>query len=254
MALAAAQSKRRAGECMETKVSYTVAGTFIITLISFIVLAVVWLTSGFNAKEYKFYTVFMKESISGLSKEGPVEFNGVNVGQVKEVKISHKNPQLVILTLEVEQDTPVTMGTRAKLGMRALTGVAYILLEDKGKDMSPLIKKADQQYPVIATEPSILVRLDTTLTQINESFRKVSASIGNLLDKNNLHMIKGILKSGKGSLETIEVQTIPETNDAIASFSDMAQDLSAFSGELKDNPSIIIRGKEPSTVPGPGEE
>jgi phospholipid/cholesterol/gamma-HCH transport system substrate-binding protein len=239
---------------METNVNYTVAGAFIITLLAFIVFTIVWLSSGFNAKEYQYYTVYMKESISGLSKEGPVEFNGVNVGNVKDMKISHKNPQLVILTLEVEADTPVTIGTRAKLGMRALTGVAYILLEDKGKDMRPLTKQSGQNYPVIATEPSILVRLDTALTQINDSFRKVSTSIGSLLDKQNLQMMKGILKSGKGSLETIEVETLPETNEAISNFSEMSQDLSTFSGELKDNPSIIIRGKEPSTVLGPGEE
>ena len=152
---------------MDTKVSYAVAGTFVIALLSLIIVIIIWLSAGFNNKDYVYYKVFMKESISGLSKDGPVEFNGVNVGTVKSMRISHKNPQLVILLLQVEADTPVTMGTRAKLGMKALTGTAYLLLEDKGADMRPLKAEADQEYPVIATVPSILVRLDTTLKKLS---------------------------------------------------------------------------------------
>src|SRR5437016_2583610 len=103
---------------METKVNYTLAGAFILLLLAFIVLGIIWLSAGFNYKKYVYYKVYMQESISGLSKEGPVEFNGVNVGTVSEMIISHKNPQLVILLLKVERDTPVTMGTKAKLGMK----------------------------------------------------------------------------------------------------------------------------------------
>lgn len=238
---------------METNVSYTVAGTFILVLLGLIVFTVIWLSSGFSGKDYLYYTVYMKESISGLSKDGPVEFNGVNVGTVKEMKINRKNLQLVQLTLEVEKDIPISMGTKAKLGMRALTGVAYMLLEDKGSDMRPLQKQAGQQYPVIATTPSILVRLDTTLTQINKSFTKLSSSIGSLLSKQNLEMMKHILRSGKGSLQLIETQTLPAANDTITNFGTMASDLSSVTSEIKENPAIVIRGKAPPTKLGPGE-
>lgn len=238
---------------METNVSYTIAGTFILMLVAFIVIAVIWLSAGFNDKDYLYYTVYMKESISGLSKDGPVEFNGVNVGSVKIMKINRRNPQLVELTIEIEKDTPVTVGTRAKLGMRALTGVAYLLLEDKGKDMRPLVAMKGQRYPVIATTPSILVRLDTTLTQINNSFQKLGNSVSALLNKNNLEMIKEILQSGKGSLRILETQTIPVTNETIANFGEMATDLSSVSSDIKENPAIVIRGKAPPTKLGPGE-
>ena len=238
---------------METNVSYTVAGAFILVLTGFIVFAVVWLSAGFSTKDYEYYTVYMKESISGLSKDGPVEFNGVNVGKVKEMKISQKNPQLVILTLEVETDTPITQGTRAKLGMRALTGVAYMLLEDKGKDRTPLALLQGQRYPVIETTPSILVRLDTILTQMNESFTKVGNSVAALLNKKNLAEIQQILVSGRGSLQVLETQTIPVTNQAINNFSKMTRDLRSVTSEIKDNPSIIIRGKAPRSKLGPGE-
>lgn len=238
---------------METKVSYTMAGIFVLSLMCLIVFGVIWLSAGFNNKKYTYYKVYMSESISGLNKNGPVEFNGVNVGNVAEMKINHQNPHLVELLLKVEEDTPVTMGTRAKLGMKALTGIAYLLLEDKGRDMRPIKKQPGQDYPVIITTPSILVRLDTTLTQINDSFHQLNVSIRSLLDKENLKWIKQILQSGKGSLHTIETETLPAATETVNNMGDITRDLTAVSSEIKQNPAILIRGKEPTTKLGPGE-
>jgi phospholipid/cholesterol/gamma-HCH transport system substrate-binding protein len=238
---------------METKVSYTLAGTFILILLMFIVIGVIWLSAGLTYKKYVYYKVYMKESISGLSEEGPVEFNGVNVGTVAEMKISHENPQLVILLLKVERDTPVTMGTRAKLGMKALTGVAYLLLEDKGTDMRPIQTSSGERYPVIPTVPSILVRLDTTLTQVNESFQQLSKSVKSLLSKENLQWIQKLLKSGTGTFQSLESQTIPATNEAIMNIEAITRDFTSVSSEIKQNPSVIIRGKARPAKLGPGE-
>jgi phospholipid/cholesterol/gamma-HCH transport system substrate-binding protein len=239
---------------METNVSYTIAGTFILILFTFTVYAVIWLSSGFGRKEYEHYTVYMDEPVSGLSQDGPVEFNGVKVGTVEQIRINHLNPQLVELTLSVEQGTPITMGTRAKFSMKALTGIAYVLLEDKGKDLKPLTKLADQRYPIIPTIPSILVHLDTILNKINESFSKLSISVESLLDKKNLRMITNILQSGNASLQSLEVKTLPRTNDAVESINTAAQHLDSMISEIRENPAVIIRGKAPATKLGPGEK
>jgi phospholipid/cholesterol/gamma-HCH transport system substrate-binding protein len=239
---------------METNVRYTIAGIFVLTLILCIVFAVIFIASGFNTKPFTYFKVNMEESVSGLSLDGPVEFNGVKVGTVAEMKINHENPQLVELLLKVDDDTPVTVGTRAKLGVRSLTGVTYILLEDKGNNMQPLKKEEGQKYAVIPTTPSILVRLDTTLTQINDSFRQLSASIRALLDKQNLQWIKQILQSGKGSLQIIETQTLPSANQAVENMGTFTNNLNDFSEEIKQDPAILLRGKARATRLGPGEK
>jgi len=239
---------------METNVSYTIAGIFVITLLSFIVFSVIYISSGFGTKDYVYYKVDMQESVSGLNKNGPVEFNGVNVGTVYEMKINHQNPQLVELLLQVEKDTPITKGTRAKLAIRSLTGVAYLLLVDKGENMQPIEKSPGQKYAVIPTTPSILVRLDTTLTQINDSFRQLSSSIRALLDKQNLQWIKQILQSGKGSMQILESKTLPATTDAAQNFGTMSRNLNSLSSEIKNNPAILLRGKASPSKLGPGEK
>ncbi len=76
--------------------------------------------------------------------------------------------------MKVNSDTPVTEGTRARLNVRPISGIAYITLEDKGTDTNPLVKKPGQQYPVIETMPSLLMRLETALTQLSTSFQQLS--------------------------------------------------------------------------------
>ena len=239
---------------METKVNYTLAGAFILVLLTFIILGIIWLSAGLSADEFKYYKVFMKESVSGLTLESPVEFNGVNVGTIEEMKINRKNVQLVELLLKVKRDTPVTFGTRAKLGVRALTGVGYILLEDKGANMKLLKRKPGQKYAVIETTPSVLVRLDTTLTQINKSFEKLSQSIDSLLDKENLAWIKQILLSGQNSLRLLETKTIPATTDTFVNLDTITRNLTSVSSEIKQNPAVLIRGKADPGKLGPGEK
>jgi phospholipid/cholesterol/gamma-HCH transport system substrate-binding protein len=186
---------------METNVRYTVAGTFVLIMLALIILSVIWLSAGISTEKYSYYSVFMKESVTGLTKDGPVEFNGVEVGTIDEMIINKENPQLVELRLKIKSSTPVTIGTKAKLALRgALSGAAFILLEDKGTDKRPLVKKDNEPYPVIPTTPSIIVRLDTTLTQIsdgfhqlNESFRQISSSVKGLLTPENLQGIRNLL-------------------------------------------------------------
>lgn len=246
---------------METNVNYTLAGVFVITLLTAIVFGIVWLSSGLKRGDFTLYKVYMKESVSGLSVEGPVEFNGVNVGTVGRINISHKDPKLVEVILKIKNDTPVTVATRAKLGLRAMTGIAYILLEDKGTDMQPLTKTPNEHYPVIETIPSLLVRLDTTLTQLSASFRELSRSMQSLLDKDNLQTVKELLAATRSTFQLLETRTIPLTNRTITSANQtftslemVTRDLSALTAEIKQNPSILIRGKAPSQQLGPGEK
>lgn len=238
---------------METKVNYRVAGVFVIALIASIVLAIIWLSSGLNTEEYVFYRVFMKESVSGLNQDGSVEFNGVTVGNVSKMKINRDNPRIVALTLKIKKDTPITEGTRAKLGMRALTGTAYILLEDDGLNMTPLKPKEEQKYAVIETSPSLYVRLETALTQLNDNFQQLSKSMQLLLNDTNLQNFQKILQSSQITIRLLETQTIPAINQTVSNLNDVTNTLSDVVSDVKQNPAVLIRGKQSMPL-GPGEK
>ncbi len=252
---------------METNINYTVVGAFVIALVAALVLCIVWLSAGLSADLFSNYEVLMKESVNGLAVDAAVEFNGVNVGSVKSIEISHKDPNVVVLLLKVKNTTPVTMGTRATLNMRGLTGIGYLALVDKGADPRPLIVLPPQRYPVISTAPSLLVRFDTALTKLNDSLHQVSVSIQSLLDQQNLHSIKQILQNmqettqlmpqilqeSRSAMQSITSQTLPAANQAMMDLSTITRNLVGVSNEIKRNPAVLIRGVQPNPL-GPGEK
>ena len=252
---------------METNVRYTIAGIFVLVLFAFIILGVIWLSAGFSVETYNLYKVYMKESVSGLSVDGAVEFNGVNVGTVKSIKISQKDPELVELLLRIRSTTPISEGTMATMNLRGLTGVTFIALRDKGEDFTPLKALPGEPYPVIKTGPSLLTRLDEAFSQLNKSFKEVSVSIQKLLDENNLQSIKVILnnlisvtdrlnpliQNGFDTLDALRRDTLPAANQAISNMNGVISNMSAITLEMKQNPSVLIRGTTPLPL-GPGEK
>lgn len=272
---------------METNINYTLVGAFVVTLISVAVFIIIWLSSGFSFQHYTFYLIYMQESVSGLTMDSPVEFNGVNVGTVTKIQINHKNPQLVELLLKINSNTPVTQGTVATLTTRGLTGVTYVALKDRSTDLRPLVALPGQPYPVIKTAPSFFLRIDTALSQLSKNLHEVTKSIQSVLDKENQESIKHILlsmqritntladnsqkmtdilentskasqqfgpmlKSGMGTMKILETQTLPATYQLLGNLNEMVRNLSAVSIELKNNPSVLIRGTTLAPL-GPGE-
>src|SRR3989442_1102983 len=73
-----------------------------------------WLSAGgIGYKSYKTYQVFMEESVAGITENGPVRYNGVEVGFIDKVELNLKNPQEVILTLRIDSKVPITTATQA---------------------------------------------------------------------------------------------------------------------------------------------
>lgn len=272
---------------METNVNYTLVGAFVILLFTAVVMGVIWLSSGLTSHTYTIYQVNMKESVTGLTIDSAVEFNGVNVGTVKSIKLMPTDPQTVVLLLNVDTTTPVTEGTTASLTSKGLTGVSYVSLIDKGKDVRPLVANQDQEYPIIKTIPSLFNRFDTALVRLNENISKVTDAVTKLLDQDNLLSVKeslknmrdftqmmvaseaeittilhntvavssqlpALLKTSSMTVQAINQETVPTLNQSMANLQAVTQNMVSLTQELKQNPAVLIRGRTPAVL-GPGE-
>ena len=83
---------------IETKVSYSIVGAFVITLGALLVAGVLWLSSGGAwQKKYDLYRAIEDESVAGLNLNAPVKYNGVDVGKVRAIELDHANPNRVDL-------------------------------------------------------------------------------------------------------------------------------------------------------------
>lgn len=207
----------------------------------------------------------MQDSVSGLSIDSPVEYNGVNVGSVKSVSLNSTNPHLVDVLLNIKSDTPITQGTTATLTTRGVTGIAFIALKDKSTSITPLEVLPGEKYPVIQTAPSLLTRLDTALSRLSDNIQIVTKSIQQLLNQRNLNAIQATLinvekitnkivaNSGKfdeifNNTNRASQQFIP----LLSNLDNVTRTINAVVADIKDNPSILIRGTAPLPL-GPGE-
>lgn len=184
---------------MDPKVNYTAVGIFVVFLSLLLAMVVLWLSSE-HVQHYNKYLVFLKEPVSGLTEKAPVKFNGVQVGYVDTIGIDLEDPQQVRLIVKVNDKAPINKSTTATLMAQGFTGNNYLGLKAKTSNAPPLEKNKGEPYPVIPSEPSLLVQLNEALREVTDglkgmstSFKNMSEGFSSVLTPANLASIKNIL-------------------------------------------------------------
>jgi len=239
---------------MDTKVNYTVVGIFVIVLSAAFIVLFFWLSATRAAKEYSTYLTYMHEDVTGLSVQSAVRYNGVQVGYVSVIELDPRNPQLVRLTLQVVEGTPVTKSTVATLLPMGITGVIYVGLKALTPKAHLLRTKPGEKHPIIPSEPSLLKQLSKILPELTDNLKRVGDSITKLLSKKNRKAIDATLQNvstltknladNSKRLDSIS-KSLEETlkNAAVASkqLPNLADKLSATLQSIRQT-SIEIRG------------
>lgn len=278
---------------MESKVNLAAVGLFVLILGALLIGGVLWLSGGKSyGKSYDTYLVYMSESVSGLNLDAPVRYRGVQVGRVKRIELAPGNVEQVKLTLDIESGTPVKQDTVAVLQSQGLTGIAHVDLSGGGRDSPQLKPGPGEEYPVIRTGPSLMLRLDNAVTALLTNLNRSSENINALLDQENrtalrhtlanLERLSGALagaelpqllqrlqrsadafdrmaneaaRAGASTADTadrVRAEALPEARQAIAELRELTASLRRFSDALERNPGMLLQGRE-NVKPGPGE-
>lgn len=179
---------------MEDKVNFAVVGVFVLVLGTALIGGVLWLSSGKSYRiSYDTYQTFMNESVSGLNINAPVRYRGVEVGRVRNIMLAPGNVEQVQLILSIKHGTPIKVDTVAVLQTQGLTGIAFVELSGGGRDSPPLNIQENEKYPVIKAGPSLMARLDLSLTALLANLNKSSENINALMDTDNRRAVKNTL-------------------------------------------------------------
>jgi len=225
---------------MDTKVNYTIVGLFVILLGATLIVLILWLTSLKHSEVYNTYVVYMHEEVSGLNAQSPVRYNGVKVGYVRSIKLNPKDPQQVMLILKIQQGTPITTSTIATLMSEGITGLDYIGLKALTAEAPLLRAKPGEKYPVIPSEPSLLLKLSTALQEVTKTIGDLSTSISKVFDEKNRRAISESLSNTAKITQTIaqnsaNIDAIMHSMKKLLHNSEQAsKDLPAVMKQLKD--------------------
>jgi phospholipid/cholesterol/gamma-HCH transport system substrate-binding protein len=177
---------------METRSNHILVGGVVLSLLIGLLIFFVWL-AGFNTSSKNRYDIFFKTSVDGLAKGSPVNFSGVPVGQIEEIKLMPESPEFVRVRIAVDRDTPILQGTTATIAGVGFTGVSQINLDGAVKGAPPITEPGPYGAPVIPTKPGALGELLNSAPELLQRLSTLSERLGELLNDRNQKSIGDIL-------------------------------------------------------------
>jgi phospholipid/cholesterol/gamma-HCH transport system substrate-binding protein len=191
---------------METRAHHVIIGAFAIGIFLFAMGFVLWLSKSSIDREFAYYDIVFNEAVTGLSKGGTVQYNGIKVGEVAQLSLAKDDPRKVIARVRLDSGVPVKEDTRAKLGLQGVTGVAFIQLSG-GAPSSPLLKPTPRNpVPVIPSEESALSKLLASGSDIITSANDLLLRANEVLSQENVDRISKTLENLEGVTGTVNAQ------------------------------------------------
>lgn len=180
---------------MNNKVNYSLVGFLVLLSLAMMIGFGYWLLKPSEEAEMKMYAIYFDESVLGLNLDAPVKYRGINVGKVVSLKINPNNSEQVEVLVDVLKTTPIKSSTAAQLTSQGITGLSYINLSFGDEKAEPLRAKEGQEYPVIKTIPSLLIKLENTFGEMSVNLSQTLDRTRQLLKEENQAEFSLLLKN-----------------------------------------------------------
>jgi len=161
---------------METRANYAIIGAFTLAVVAAVFGFVYWFSGADSSQRRQPVRVVFSGSVAGLAKGSFVQFNGIRVGEVADVRLLPEDPRRVEAVIEVDRSTPIRADTRARLEAALLTGVTTISLAGGDSAAPPLVPDRGQAMPTIFAD-----RAD--FQDIMESVRNIARRADDVLER-----------------------------------------------------------------------
>ena len=180
---------------METRASYLIVGLFVIAGMMGLVFAAMWITGSRTDEAAALYDIYFDGAVAGLKPGNAVQYRGIPVGGVIDMRIDPDNVERVLVTIEIAADTPIREDTEATLALQGITGLSYIQLTGGTQAAAALKAQAGQRRPVIKSRPSELAAIFEAAPEMLNRAIEVIGMLEKLLGPENQQRIGNILQN-----------------------------------------------------------
>lgn len=218
---------------MEIKSNNVLIGIATLAALLSIFLFSLWLSRVQLDRQYAYYKIVFQGSVSGLSKSGQVQFNGLPVGRVIDLSLAENDPSKVIALVQVDARTPVKEDSIAQLEASGITGVAVIQLTGGSPGSRLLRDVSNATYPMLRGAPSTFQELAEAAPQTLQNANKLIADLNKVIQANqqsiantlaNLDKLSAALAGGSGEMRQA-INDLSETSKHLRQMSKSADDL-----------------------------
>jgi phospholipid/cholesterol/gamma-HCH transport system substrate-binding protein len=210
---------------MEREANYTAVGAFVILITVMAGLFVYWYADSSDSRDYQRYEIYFPGSVSGLSEGGPVRYLGVDVGRVRTIRLDTRSADRVQVVADIDNSTPISEDTTAKLSLQGVTGLLFIDLRENADQRDLMLKVPSVRYPVISTVPS---DFETFLA----SLPGITGRIGELLERAQVIFSAENTEALAAMVQNLKVASdgLPATGKRV---DDLLRELSATGMEVR---------------------
>jgi len=178
---------------METRASYVLVGAFTLLGFGLLLIVALWSAQYQTDAAWQEYDIRFKQAVTGLSVGSAVQFNGINMGSVRDLKLDPDDPSEVVARIRLDAEAPVRADTSARLNVSALTGVALIQLRGGSREQPPLSPEDDGSPPQIIADESPLQQLIDASEDIASTASEVLLRMLDFLNEENAERIGATL-------------------------------------------------------------
>lgn len=170
---------------MEPRANHVLIGAFTLAGAILLVLGGLWSSQWASEEAWQELEVHFLQPVSGLNVGSGVQYNGISMGSVRDLRLSPEDPGRVIAVIRLDAQAPLREDTTARLSVSGLTGVSTIQLRGGSRDSPPLRAEPGRERPVIIAEESGLQRLIETSEDIASTASQVMLRLLEFLSDEN---------------------------------------------------------------------
>ena len=190
---------------MENRAHALAAGIFVVLMSALLLALASWLTRDTGQRDI--YEISTRETVTGLQPQALVRYRGVDVGKVDTIGFDRKTSGNVLIRLEVDSAAPITSDTFATLSFQGVTGLAFVQLDDSGKQAVRLVPN-DDAPPRIPLRPGLLAKLQDKGEKILEQVEQATARINQVLaDPNQKRLAAALDNVGQAAASVSQLST-----------------------------------------------
>jgi phospholipid/cholesterol/gamma-HCH transport system substrate-binding protein len=237
---------------METRANHVLIGAFTIAGLLMLLALGLWAARYAADGAWKEYEVVFEHPVSGLSVGSTVQYNGINMGSVRDLRLAPDDPSKVIARVRLEADAPVREDTVARLTVSGLTGVAFIQLRGGSPESPALEPGPDRKPPQILAEESGLQKLIDASEDIASMASEVMLRLLDFLSEDNAERVSHTLDNFDRLSEAIldESDLIADTIRNLHQGSESLAGVLGRSQQLIDRMSSVLTGIDDHVISG----
>src|SRR6266478_9814731 len=181
---------------METRAHFVAVGTFVLAVIFLAFVAVLWLGRAEFGQQAKRYYIFFRGSVAGLNKGSQVQYNGIPVGRVIDIRVDPGNLEQIQVTVEIDTSiVDIKSDAQAFLEANILNGIATVQIRGGTREASELVPRPGHRYAVITAGRSELEEVKASLPDLVKDLKAVAHSLNEVLDESNRRAVSDTLQN-----------------------------------------------------------